>query len=183
MTLSSCSEQKQQEKEWTVPVETATALEKDVPIEIHTIGEMEAYSSVEVKSQVDGPILKVHFGEGQYVRKGELLFTIDPRPFEVALRRAEAALARDMAQYENAVVDAGRYEELVKKGYVARAQYDQYRTAAEALKATVEADAAAVEDARIQLGYCRISAPITGKTGNISFDQGNIVKANGEAGW
>lgn len=179
--MTSCSEQKKQDEQKAVPVEVSRALERDVPIEVHAIGEIEAYSSVEVRPQVDGPILKVHFHEGQYVKEGDLLFTIDPRPLQVALRRAEAALAKDRAQYENAVVDAKRYEELVRKGYVAKADYDQYRTAAEALKATVEADVAAVDDARIKLGYCRINAPISGKTGGVALDQGNILRANDQA--
>lgn len=176
--VSSCAEKKEPEKQRIAPVKTAMAVTRDIPLEINAIGEIEAYSSVKIKSQVGGPVVKVHFSEGQYVKKGDLLFTIDPRPFEVALKQAEATLARDKAQLENAVTDAERYETLVKKGYVAAAQYEQFRTAAEALKATVKADAAAVENAKIQLGYSEIRSPITGRTGSVLFNEGNIVKAN-----
>lgn len=178
---ASCGAQKQQEKPRSAPVRTAKALQKDIPLEINAIGEMEAFSAVAVRPQVDGPVLKVHFTEGQFVNRGDLLFTIDPRPFEVALRRAEAQLARDKAQADNAAADAARYEELVRKGFVAESQYEQFRAAAEALKATVEADAAAVENARLELGYCYIRAPFAGTTGSTAFDQGNIVRAGDQA--
>lgn len=175
---SSCGAKKQQDRPRTAPVRTAKALQKDIPLEIKAIGEMEAFSSVAVRPQIDGPVLKVHFSEGQFVNRGDLLFTIDPRPFEVALKQAEAQLARDKAQADNAAVDAGRYKELVGKGYVAEAQYEQFRAAAEALKATVESDAASVENARLELGYCYIRAPFAGKTGATAFDKGNIVRAS-----
>lgn len=178
--LVSCAEKKQQAKPRPAPVRTAKAVQKDIPVEIKAIGEVEAYSSAAVRPQVSGPVTKIHFTEGQFVKKGDLLFTIDPRPFEVALKRAEATLARDRAQHEKAVADAARYEELVKKGYVAQAEYEQFRTAAEALKATADADRAAVENARLELGYCSIRAPFSGKTGSVSFDQGNIVRAGDE---
>jgi multidrug efflux system membrane fusion protein len=174
---ASCGAKKEPQKPRSAPVRTAAAVQKDVPLEMTAIGEMEAFSSVAVRPQVDGPVLKVHFSEGQYVEKGELLFTIDPRPFEVALRAAEAQLARDKAQADNAAADAGRYEELVRKGYVAQSQYEQFRAAAEALQATVRADAAAVENAKLTLGYCYIRAPFAGKTGSTAFDSGNIVRA------
>jgi multidrug efflux system membrane fusion protein len=177
----SCGAKKQQDKPRSAPVKTAQALQKDVPLEIRVIGEMEAFSSVAVRPQVDGPVLKVHFSEGQFVNKGDILFTIDPRPFEVALKQAEAVLARDRAQAGNASADAKRYEELVGKGYVAESQYEQFRASAEALKATVEADLAAVEDARLTLSYCYIRAPFAGKTGATSFDKGNIVRATDQA--
>ncbi|OGP14310.1 MAG: hypothetical protein A2052_09500 [Deltaproteobacteria bacterium GWA2_54_12] len=175
---ASCGSKKQQDKPRTAPVKTAKALQKDVPLEIKAIGEMEAFSSVAVRPQIDGPVQKVHFSEGQFVGRGDLLFTIDPRPFEVALKRAEAQLARDKAQADNAVVDAARYKELVSKGYVAEAEYEQFRASAEALKATVEADAASVDAARLELGYCYIRAPFAGKTGATAFDKGNIVRAS-----
>lgn len=175
LAMASCKEQKQ-EKPRAALVRTSKAVQKDIPLEIRAIGEAEALSSVEVRSQVSGPIVKVHIQEGQYVGKGAPLFTIDPRPFEVTLKQAQAQLARDRAQHEKAMADARRYDELVQKGYVAQAEYEQFRTAAAALGATVEADMALVEKARIELGYCYIRAPFAGKTGSIAFDQGNIIR-------
>jgi len=177
----SCGGGKEPAKPRSAPVRTSLAAAKDVPLELTAIGEMEAISSVAVRPQVDGPVLKVHFTEGQFVEKGDLLFTIDPRPFEVALRHSEAQLARDKAQADNAAADAARYEELVARGYVAQSQYEQFRASAEALKATVEAGAAAVENARLTLGYCYIRAPFAGKTGATAFDVGNIVRAGDQA--
>jgi multidrug efflux system membrane fusion protein len=112
------------------------------------------------------------------VRKGDLLFTIDPRPYEAALKQAEANLQKDLAQAKHAQEDARRYEFLVQKGVVARQQYDKFRTEAEALEAAVLADRAAVENAKIQLGYCSIHSPIDGRTGSLMVKQGNIIKAD-----
>jgi multidrug efflux system membrane fusion protein len=112
------------------------------------------------------------------VRKGDLLFTIDPRPYEAALKQAEANLQKDLAQTKHAQEDARRYEFLIQKGVVARQQYDKFRTEAEALEAAVLADRAAVENAKIQLGYCSIHSPIDGRTGSLMVKQGNIIKAD-----
>ncbi len=161
-----------------VPVTVATAIQRDVPVQVHAIGNAEAYSTVSVKPQIGGELSRVYFKGGQYVKKGAMLFLIDPRPYEAALRQAEANLVRDTVQAENASVDAQRYAELFKKGYVAREQYDQMRTNADALEAVVKADKAAVENARLQLGYCYIRNPIDGLTGSLIVNQGNIVKAN-----
>jgi multidrug efflux system membrane fusion protein len=111
------------------------------------------------------------------VKKGELLFTIDPRPYEAALKQAEANLERDLARAKNAQEDARRYEFLIQKGVVARQQYEKFRTDADALEATVLADRAAVENAKIQLGYCSLYSPIEGRTGSVIVQQGNIIKA------
>lgn len=163
-----------------VPVEAATVEQKTVPVQVRAIGNVEAYSIVGVKSQIGGELLRVHFKEGQDVKKGEILFTIDPRPYQAALRQAEANLAKDTAQLENAKVDMGRYAELVEKGYVARQQYDQVRTNFATLEATVNADKALVENARLQLKYCYIYSPIAGRTGGLVVNQGNLIKANAD---
>ncbi len=131
-----------------------TASREDVPVQVRTMGNVEPYTTVGIKARIDGVLNKVHFTEGQDVQKGALLFTIDPRPFEAALRQAEATLARDRAQFENAKKDAGRYAELARKGYVSQEQYEQLRTNADALSAVVQADQAQVENAKLQLGYC-----------------------------
>jgi multidrug efflux system membrane fusion protein len=161
-----------------VPVLVATAVQKTMPLQIRAVGNVEPYSTVSVKSQVTGLLNQAHFKEGQDVKKGQLLFTIDPRPFEAALKQAEANLARDNAQLQNAREQARRYDELVKKQYVSREQYDQIRTNADALEAVAEADKAAVENARVQLSYCYIYSPIDGQAGTLLVYEGNLVRVN-----
>ncbi len=163
-----------------VPVTAGKVIQKNVPVQILVIGNVEAYSTVSVKSQIGGILISVHFREGQDVGKGALLFTIDPRPYEAALQQAEANLAKDNAQLENARKEVSRYEELVKKGYVAQEQYDQIRTNAASFEATVNADRAVVENARLQLKYCYIYSPINGRTGNLFANEGNLIKANAD---
>jgi multidrug efflux system membrane fusion protein len=160
------------------PVIVASVGQKAVPYEIRTIGNVEANASVIVKSQIGGILSKIHFQKGQFVNKGALLFTIDPRPLQATLMQAQGALARDNAQLINARDDEKRYAELVKKGYISKQQYDQQRTAADALEATVNADKAAVAYAKLQVSYCYIHSPISGHLGDILIDEGNIVKAN-----
>jgi len=161
-----------------IPVTVSTATQKTVPVQLHAIGNVQAYSTVTIKSKVGGELVRVHFTEGQDVKKGDLLFTIDPRPYEAALKQAEANLQRDLAQAKHAQEDARRYEFLIQKGVVARQQYDKFRTDADALEATVLADRAAVENAKIQLGYCSIHSSIDGRTGSLMVQQGNIIKAD-----
>lgn len=169
-----------QPKAEPVPVMAAKAIRKTVPVQLRAIGNVEAYSTVSVKSQIEGVLTQVNFTEGQDVKKGDLLFVIDPRPYEAALKQAEANLARDMALMDNAREEARRYSELVRRGYVAQSQYDQVRTNAEALEATVQADKATVENARLRLSYCYIYAPITGRTGSLLANRGNLIKANAD---
>ena len=217
-----------------VPVLVAEAVRRDVPLDVSIIGTVQALTTVGVKSQVSGQVVKVNFTEGQDVKAEQLLFTIDPRPFAAALaqakanvgrdtaqmRQAEAALAqrqaevqqamanleRDQAQLENARVQERRYKTLVEKELVARELYDQFRTNLSALGATVNADRAAVENARaaaqaaeagvenaraviqadeamvetanLNVGYTTIRAPMNGRTGNLMLQAGNVVKAN-----
>ena len=166
---------------FAVPVTVATVTQKTVPIEVRVIGNGEAYSTVVVKSQVDGQLQRVYFQEGQDVREGDLLFAIDPRPFDSALKQAEANLARDLAQEKNAQAQADRAQKLYEDGLISREQFDQFRSNAGALEAAVRADQAAVENVKIQLGYCSIHSPLTGRTGKLLVHQGNIVKANDTA--
>ena len=152
--------------------------QKDVPVQLHAIGNVEAYSTVAVKSQVEGQLALVHFREGDHVKQGDLLFTIDPRPFEAVLRHAEANLAKDRTEAKTAHIQAERYEHLVTPGFVSRDQYDQVRTQAASLDAAVKADEAAVETAKLQLQYCFIHSPITGRLGRLLVHAGNVVDSN-----
>jgi multidrug efflux system membrane fusion protein len=161
-----------------VPVLVATATQKAVPVQIRVVGSVEAYSTVSVKSQVTGVLQKAHFKEGQDVKKGQLLFTIDPRPFEAALKQAEANLARDTAQLQNSREQARRYADLVKKQYVSQEQYDKIRADADAAEAVVQADQAMVENARVQLSYCYIYSPLDGQVGSLLVNEGNLVRLN-----
>lgn len=182
IALSGCSggEQKTAAKAPApaVPVVVGEVVRKDVPLILRSIGNVEPFETVEVKSQVGGELVNVHFKEGQDVNKGQLLFTLDRRQLEADLKRAESNLERDIAQAKNARTQAQRYEQLLKEGVVAKQQYDQMIASADAAEATVAADRAAVEFAKVQLQYTRIYAPISGRTGNVMVDQGNIVKAN-----
>jgi membrane fusion protein, multidrug efflux system len=163
-------------------VVVAQVVQKDIPVEIRAIGKVEPYARVTVKARVNGELKRVHFQEGQEVKAGDLLFSIDPRPFEVALQEAQARLSKDIALAEKSEKDFQRHESLVKGGYVSREQFEQVRANAEALKATVEADKALVESMRLQLSYCFIHAPIAGRVGSLQIDQGSMIKANDDKG-
>jgi multidrug efflux system membrane fusion protein len=161
-----------------VPVTAALAVQKDVPVQLRAIGTAEASSTVSVKTMVNGQIVKVGFREGQDVKKGDLIFVIDPRPYEAALKTAEANLAKNLALKDNAEKDVRRYALLIEKDLVPKQQYDQVESNAASLAATVSADNAVVENARVLLGYCFIRSPIDGRTGTLFIKEGNVVKAN-----
>jgi membrane fusion protein, multidrug efflux system len=163
------------------PVTVAPAAKRTMPLEIRAIGNVFASATVSVLARVGGALEEVHFRQGAEVEKGQLLFVIDPRPYEVALKEAEAYLARDQALLERAEADLKRYAELVKQDFVTQEQYDQARASAASLVATVQADEAAVKNARLQLSYCYIYAPIAGRTGDLLVDAGNLIKANGDS--
>jgi membrane fusion protein, multidrug efflux system len=165
-----------------VPVKVATAIQKAVPVQLQAVGTVEAYATVSIKSRVDGQLMGIHFREGQDVKKGDLLFTIDPRPFEVALKEAQARLGRDAALADKADMDARRYAELVAKNFVSSDKYEQFRANSEALRASVEADRAVVDRAKLQLEYCFIKAPMAGRTGQLLVDEGTQIKANDDKG-
>jgi multidrug efflux system membrane fusion protein len=161
-----------------VPVVVAIAVQKAMPLQLRAVGNVEAYAIVAVKSQVTGVLNQAHFKEGQDVKKGQLLFTIDPRPFEAALKQAEANLARDTAQVRNFREQVRRFAELVEKQYVSREQYDQIKANADAAEAIVDADKAAVETAKVQLSYCYIYSPVNGRVGGLLVNEGNLVRVN-----
>ncbi len=176
---TACTPKKEKTKtKPAIPVKTTQAQQKDVPILVKAIGNIEAFTSVAIKSQVNGQISRIHFSEGSDVEKGALLISIDPEPFQATLSQCEATLAKDQAQAKFAGEQANRYEGLVKEGIVTHDQYDLLRSNAESLAATLVADRAAIRSARIQLGYCSIRSPISGRTGTIAMQPGNLVKAN-----
>jgi len=177
---ASCRKKEQAMLKPVVPVTVGVVTQKAVPMQIAVIGNVEPSSTIAVKAQVGGTLTKIHFIEGQDVKKGDLLFTIDTRPYEAALRQAEANVARSIAQFDNARAEEKRYEELVKKGYVSQTQYEQVRTNAAALEATVFADKALLENAKLNLGYCTIRAPFSGRTGSLMVYEGNLIKANAD---
>jgi multidrug efflux system membrane fusion protein len=166
-------------KSSAVPVEVASVVQIAAPLELSANGIVEPMQTVAVEAQVGGMLQSVAFREGDAVSKGQLLFRIDPRPFETALRQAQAALARDEALAGNARRDADRYRALVEKEYVTRAQADQAEANAASLRATLVSDSAAVETARLNLAYTTITAPISGKTGSLLVREGNVVKSGG----
>jgi len=191
-----------------VPVTVATAVRRSVPLQLNRIGAVEAYSTIAVKAQIGGYLTKVFFQEGQEVEKDQMLFQIDPRPYEQALRQAEANLARDLAQMQqaeanltrdlaqarNARAQATRYAQLAGQGIISKEQNEDSQTNAHALEAAANADRAAIESARaavnadraaierakIDLEYCAIRSPIRGRTGNLLVKEGNLVKANAD---
>jgi multidrug efflux system membrane fusion protein len=165
-----------------VPVSVSRAVEKTVPVQVRAVGRAQAYTTVSVKSRVDSLVTAVHFKDGQYVKAGDLLFSLDAAPYEAQLKQALANRAKDQAQLENARKQLERNAAVVAKGYVSREQYDQAVAGAAALEATVKADEAAIEVARLQVQYCSIVAPVTGRAGAVEADAGNLVKANDVTG-
>src|SRR5881296_745493 len=161
-----------------VPVTVARAEQRAVPYEIIATGTVEPRQTVSVQSQVTGVLTQVAFREGDDVAAEQVLFQIDPRPFQAALDQARAMLARDQAQAQSAVLDAQRYAELVKQDYVTKSDYEAKRAAAEALQAVVRADSAAVASAALNLDWATIRAPIAGRTGRLLVREGNLVRAN-----
>jgi multidrug efflux system membrane fusion protein len=189
-----------------VPVTVATAALKDVPVEVQVIGNVEAYTTITVKAQIGGELTAVHFREGDFVKKNEVLFEIDRRPLEAALNQAtantardraalgqaKANLAKDQAQAKYTETQAKRYAELAQSGVISRDQAEQLRANADAVAQAVAADQAAIESAnaaigageaavqqvRVQMGYTTIRSPIDGRTGNLTVKQGNVVTAN-----
>jgi membrane fusion protein, multidrug efflux system len=161
-----------------VPIATATVAQKPMPIDISVIGTAEPFSTVSIRAQITGELTSVNFREGDDVRKGQVLFTLDRRPLEGALAQAQANLERDLAQAANAKSQAQRYQDLADRGIATKEQVETSRTAAAALDATVGADRAAVENAKVQLQFATITAPIPGRTGALMVHAGNLVRAN-----
>ena len=164
-----------------VPVTTALVAEKAIPLELNVIGSAEAFSTVAVRAQITGALTSVTFREGDDVKKGQVLFSLDRRPLEAALEQARANLQRDTAQSANAKSQAQRYQDLAARGIATKEQVDTTTTASAALEATLGADQAAVDNATVQLQYATIAAPISGRTGALMVNEGNLVRANDAA--
>jgi membrane fusion protein, multidrug efflux system len=160
-----------------VSVAVSTALKQNVPYYLSGLGTVTAFNTVTVKSRVDGQLEKVHFKEGQFVQEGELLAEIDPRPFQVALEQMEGQLSRDQAQLNNARVDFKRYDQLAKEGVIASQQVDTQNATVGQLEGALRADQAQIDNEKLQLVYCKITAPITGRVGLRLVDQGNMIRA------
>jgi len=161
-----------------IPVSVAQVTQEAVPFRLQAIGNVEAYSTVAVKARVDGQIVEVGFKEGEEARKGQVLFKIDPRPFEAALRQAEANALRDAAARDQARSQEKRYQELLEKNFVSKEAYAQIRTNAAVAEATAGASQAALDNAKLNLEYSTIRAPIEGFAGKIQIQMGNLVRAN-----
>jgi multidrug efflux system membrane fusion protein len=162
----------------TVPVTVAPVVKQTVPVQLAAIGNVEAYSTVALKARVDGQIVEVNFKEGAPVKKGEVLFRIDPRPYDAALRQAQANALRDAAGRDQARSQERRYQELLEKNFVSKEAYAQIRTNAETAAAVAKASEAALEQARLNLEYCTIRSPLEGFVGKVLLQAGNLVKAN-----
>ncbi|HXM83294.1 MAG TPA: efflux RND transporter periplasmic adaptor subunit [Burkholderiales bacterium] len=161
-----------------VPVTVATVTQETVPIRLQGIGNVEAYSTVALKARVDGQIVEVNFREGAPVKKNDILFRIDPRPYEAALRQAEANALRDVAARNQARSQDRRYQELLEKNFVSKEAYAQIRTNADTADAVAKASQAALENARLNLEYCTIRSPLDGYVGKVLLQAGNLVRAN-----
>ncbi|HEY7096044.1 MAG TPA: efflux RND transporter periplasmic adaptor subunit [Terriglobales bacterium] len=161
-----------------VVVGVANAERKDMPVYLTGLGSVTAFNSVNVKTRVDGQLTQVAFKEGQHVQKGDLLAVIDPRPYEVALSQAQAALFRDQAQLRDARLNYERFNDLLQQsGAMSQQQVDTQKATADQLEGTVRTDQAAIDNAKLNLTYCRITAPISGRVGLRLVDVGNMVHA------
>ncbi len=175
---SGANAQKHSQGSQTIPVSVATVQRRDFPVYLTGLGSVTAFNTVSVKSRVDGQLVQVAFREGQEVRKGDLLAVIDPRPYQVALEQAQATLLKDQSQLKNAQLDLERYKGLVSAGVVSHQQVDTQDALVGQLQGTIGADKAAIENARLNLTYCHITAPVDGRIGLRLVDPGNMVHAS-----
>jgi multidrug efflux system membrane fusion protein len=182
MACSSSADSKQQQKAQaagprSVSVATAQVQRQDVPVYLTGLGAVTAFNTANLKSRVDGQIMKVNFQEGQNVKQGDLLIEIDARPFQVQLEQMQAQLFRDQAQLRDAQLNLQRYTTLIPSGSIAQQQVDTQKALADQLEGTVRTDQAQIDTAKLQIVYCHITAPFTGRVGLRQVDTGNIVHA------
>jgi multidrug efflux system membrane fusion protein len=165
-----------------VPVVATIAKRGDMPVFLDELGSVLAFNTVTVRSRVDGEVIKVAYQEGQFVKQGDLLVEIDPRPFQVQLEQAEAQLAHDEALLANAHLDLNRYQVLAKQDAIPKQQLDTQEATVRQYDATLKTDRAAIDNAKLQLVYAHITSPLTGRIGLRLVDQGNIIHANDATG-
>lgn len=158
------------------PVNIGKVSQKTMPVQVTAVGNVESITTVQIRAQVAGVVQAVSFNEGDFVHKGQVLLTIDPRPYQVALDQAVATLARDKATAVNNRLQADRYLKLLAAGVVAASEVDSYTSAADSSDAVLKSDQAAIESAKLNLEYCTITSPIDGRTGSIMVKAGNLVK-------
>lgn len=176
VTLAGCGA-KQAQRQPRVAVTVATVEQRAMPVQIVATGTIEPVETADVGSQVGGVVTRIAFREGQDVRAGQTLIELDPRPFRAALEQAGGALARDLAQWRSARLDAGRADQLLAQNLLSAADHDRTTAAAEALRAAVQADSGSVAKARLDLEFAGIRAPISGRTGSLNVHVGDLVKA------
>jgi multidrug efflux system membrane fusion protein len=177
LVIIGCSDQeKPRPPRPAVPVRTAPVVEKDVPVQVFANGVVEAHQVVNIKSRVEGQVMQIHIRQGQDLTQGQLMVSIDDRPYQALLQAAAANLSRDRIKWEKAKKDALRYAELLRKDYVTRAQAEQVQADAESLEAVVRADEAALENAKLNVSFCSIFAPLSGRAGDILVHVGNMVR-------
>jgi multidrug efflux system membrane fusion protein len=166
----------------SVPVAVARAQKGEIPVYLNGLGSVTPFNTVTVRSRIDGQLLRVTFQEGQFVRQGDILAEIDPRPFKVQLDQAEGQLARDQAQLNNAKLDLQRYTALVEHGVITRQQYDTQGATVRQFDGVIRADQAAIDNAKLNISYCRITAPLAGRVGLRLADVGNMIHATDQNG-
>lgn len=166
----------------SVPVVAAAARQGDMPVYLTGLGSVTAFNTVTVKSRVDGQLINVAFQEGEFVHQGDLLVEIDPRPFQVQLTQAEGQRARDLAQLRDAQLNLTRYRDLVARELIAKQQVDDQAAQVAQYEGAVKVDRGAIDNAKLQLVYCHITAPISGRVGLRLVDAGNMVHANDQNG-
>jgi multidrug efflux system membrane fusion protein len=186
LSLGACAKSEAQPQQQgaapaAMPVTVGPVVRKNMPLDASVVGTVEAYSTVSVRAQITGELTAVHFQQGDDVQAGQELFALDRRPLEAALLQAQANLERDTAEAANAKAIVQRYEQLVERGIVAKEQRDNARTIVARLEATLASDRASVENAKVQLQYATIRAPISGRTGVLMVNAGNLVRANDQA--
>jgi membrane fusion protein, multidrug efflux system len=161
-----------------VPVAVTPAVQQDMPVYLTGLGSVTAFNTVSVKSRVDGQLVAINFREGQQVNKGDLLILIDPRPYEVQLAQAEAQLYKDQASLRDAQLNYQRFKDLLQvSGAMSQQQVDTQKSTADQFEGAVRADQATIDNAKLQLAYCHITAPVSGRIGLRLVDVGNIVHA------